>query len=144
MITVRRMEEKDTLRAEELEKDNFSEPWSQKSFLETIHLNYAYYFVAEENESIIGMCGLKNIAGEGEITNVVVDKSRRKQGIAEMLLGKALDEGVRHGIEAFTLEVRAGNEPAIRLYKKFGFESEGIRKNFYEKPKEDAVIMWKR
>jgi ribosomal-protein-alanine N-acetyltransferase len=144
LIIVRRMEEKDILRAEELEKDNFSEPWSQKAFRETIHLDYAYYFVAEEGESVIGICGLRDIAGEGEITNVVVDKNYRKQGIAEMLLEKALDEGRMHGIEAFTLEVRAGNEPAIRLYRKLGFESEGIRKNFYEMPKEDALIMWKR
>ncbi|NLL77759.1 MAG: ribosomal protein S18-alanine N-acetyltransferase [Clostridiales bacterium] len=144
MITIRRMQEKDVRRASELEKENFSEPWSEKAFLETINLDYAHYYVAEAGEKVIGICGLRNIAREGEITNVVVDKSFRRQGVAEMLLSKVLEDGKTQGIEAFSLEVRAGNEPAIYLYKKFGFEKEGVRKNFYEKPKEDALIMWKR
>lgn len=144
MIVVRRMEEMDISRAAELERDNFSEPWSENAFFEAIHLDYACYYVAEDGDRIIGICGLRNIAGEGEIANVAVDQGCRRRGVAAMLLAEALEEGKRQDIEAFTLEVRAGNEPAIRLYEKFGFKREGIRKNFYEKPAEDALIMWKR
>ena len=60
------------------------------------------------------------------------------------MLGILLEESVQKGMTAFTLEVRAGNGPAIALYRKFGFETEGIRAGFYEKPVEDALIMWRR
>ena len=60
------------------------------------------------------------------------------------MLLKLMEEGYRMGVEAFTLEVRKSNEAAIHLYEKLGFVTEGIRKNFYEEPTEDALIMWKR
>lgn len=147
MITVRRMEEHDIGAAIRLEADNFTMPWSEHAFLETLHCDYAYYYVAETENAgrkVIGICGLRNMAGEGEITNVVVDEGYRRKGIAEMMLKRVLAEGKELGIEAFTLEVRRSNQPAISLYEKFGFESVGVRKNFYERPREDALIMWKR
>ena len=151
MITVRQMEEWDAAEAARLEADNFSQPWSEQAFLETLQCDYAYYYVAEWDEadgekqkSVVGICGLRNIAGEGEITNVVTVKEYRRKGIAEALLQRALSDGAELGIEAFTLEVRCSNQPAIALYEKFGFKSAGVRKNFYSEPKEDALIMWKR
>jgi ribosomal-protein-alanine N-acetyltransferase len=60
------------------------------------------------------------------------------------MLKRVLEDGVKLGIEAFTLEVRRGNLPAVRLYEKFGFAQEGVRRDFYENPREDALIMWKR
>lgn len=144
MITVREMLEKDAKEAGRLEKENFSEPWSANAFLETLKLDYAYYCVAEEDGRLVGICGLRNIAGEGEITNVAVDKAYRRRNTASMLLEHILDIGKKKGVTAFTLEVREGNEPAVNLYKKFGFLCEGIRRDFYDNPKEDALIMWKR
>ncbi|WMC93701.1 ribosomal protein S18-alanine N-acetyltransferase [Kineothrix sp. MB12-C1] len=144
MITIRRMMQADVDRAAEIEKDNFSMPWTKKDFQETLQLSYAFYYIAEEEGKIIGICGLRNIAGEGEVTNVAVDRSFRRRGVAKLLLAEVLREGKKQGIEAFTLEVRAGNEAAIRLYETFGFQKDGFRKNFYENPTEDALIMWKR
>lgn len=149
MITVRRMEERDVTEAARLEADNFSQAWSEHAFLETLRCDYAYYYVAECDEmdktgKVVGICGLRNIAGEGEITNVVTNQNYRRMGIAKMLLQRVLSDGEGLGIEAFTLEVRSTNQPAIALYEKLGFESVGVRKNFYTNPKEDALIMWKR
>lgn len=144
MITIRRMMQDDVDRAAEIEKDNFSKPWTKRDFQEALQLSYAFYYIAEEEGKIIGICGLRNIAGEGEVTNVAVDRSFRRRGAAKLLLAEVLREGKKQGIEAFTLEVRAGNEAAIRLYETFGFQKNGFRKNFYENPTEDALIMWKR
>ncbi|MGN1170141.1 MAG: GNAT family N-acetyltransferase, partial [Lachnospiraceae bacterium] len=77
-------------------------------------------------------------------TNVAVHPDCRNRGIAGVMLAELLHRGSLMGIEAFTLEVRAGNGSAIRLYEKAGFVTEGIRKGFYDEPKEDALIMWKR
>lgn len=144
MVTVRRMEEKDIRLAGELEKKYFSMPWSENAFLEMLHQDYAYYYVAECQGTVIGICGLRNLAGEGEITNVVVEETYRCLGAASRLMERVLEDGNKIGITAFTLEVRVSNKPAVSLYKKFGFQSEGTRKNFYEKPTEDALVMWKR
>ena len=70
MAVIRRMRETDTGQASELEADNFSDGWTEHDFEETLRLDYAYYYVAEEGGRLIGICGLRNIAGEGEITNV--------------------------------------------------------------------------
>lgn len=144
MVTIRRMEEGDVKQAGRLEADNFSMPWSEEDFLEMLHQEYASYYVAECDGVITGMCGLRNLTGEGEITNVVVDGKYRRLGIAAMLMNKVLEDGNKLGVTAFTLEVRAGNEPAICLYRSLGFQTEGVRRNFYERPIEDALIMWKR
>ena len=83
--------------------------------------------------------------GEGDITNVVVHPDYRKRGIAYKMLTELLYRGEeKYGIEAYTLEVRESNIEAIRLYERLGFVREGIRKDFYEKPEENALIMWKR
>ncbi len=146
MIRVRRMEAKDAGAAARLEAENFSRPWSEQAFLDTLSCEYAYYYVAETEAEglVIGLCGLRSLAGEGEITNVAVQESFRRKGVAGMLLDAVLAKGRELGIQAFTLEVRRGNNPAIRLYQKYGFRGEGVRRDFYEKPREDALIMWKR
>lgn len=146
-LIIRPMEDDDADAASELEAKVFSMPWSSSDFLEMIRATYAHYFVAElkrENSKIIGICGLRDIAGEGEITNVAVDEEYRRMGIGKLLMKSALERANELGINDITLEVRAGNQNAIALYESLGFEGEGIRPNFYEKPKEDALIMWRR
>lgn len=127
MIIVRRMEEKDILRAEELEKDNFSEPWSQKAFRETIHLDYAYYFVAEEGESVIGICGLRNIAGEGEITNVVWTKTTGSKELPKCFSKK---RWMRAGCMASRRSPwsQSGKRACYSLYKKLGLKVKAFEK----------------
>lgn len=144
MVRIRELEESDVAAVSAIERRTFSMPWKEADFLEMIQADYAYYYVAEENGQILGCCGIRNMAGEGEITNVAVDAPYRNHGIGKMLLAHVLQEAKLHGMEACTLEVRVSNEPAIRLYEYFGFKSEGIRPGFYDKPNEDALIMWKR
>ena len=144
MIQFREMEVKDIQEVSKIEEETFSMPWSGDAFLEMIEADYAHYIVAEEDDKIIGSCGLRNIVGEGEITNVVMRPEYRNKGIGLNMLCKLMKDGEQMGVEAFTLEVRESNAPAIHVYEKIGFRAEGMRKNFYEKPCEDAVIMWKR
>lgn len=92
---------------------------------------------------IIGECGVRDILGEGEITNVAVLPGYRGNGIATRMLGTLLEESAARGTRTFTLEVRAGNTAALALYKSFGFKTEGRRAAFYEDPIEDALIMWR-
>ena len=97
-----------------------------------------------EAERIVGIIGLRDIAGEAEITNVAVKGEYRGLGIGRKLLEKALDRCSQLKINDVTLEVRASNQVAINLYESVGFKGEGYRPNFYEHPTEDALIMWKR
>lgn len=78
------------------------------------------------------------------MTNIAVFPEYRGRGIGAALTKALLVEGRKRGMNAFTLEVRVGNQAAIHIYEKLGFRSEGVRKGFYEKPKEDALIMWRR
>ena len=145
-ITIRPMEEKDLDEVCRMEEEAFSMPWHRESFLEMIQNENALYLVAlNDKDEILGSCGVLNIVGDGNVTNVVVDQKHRKLGIGSILMEALLRKGSEElGIDAFTLEVRVSNQSAIRLYEKMGFENAGIRKNFYEKPTEDAIIMWKR
>lgn len=144
MLIIRLMEEKDLDSVCMIEEAIFSIPWKRQDFQEMLEWDKAVYLVAEENDKIIGTCGLRNIAGEGEITNVAVCPEHRRCGVGESLLKQILIKGQQSGIIDFTLEVRKSNLPAIRLYQKHGFVTEGIRPRFYSKPIEDAWIMWKR
>lgn len=144
MLLIRDMEAVDVEAASKIESEAFSMPWSSKDFLEMIEADYAYYYVAELDGAIAGCCGIRNIAGEGEITNVVVSADHRKKGIGRKMMEYMLERAKENGIGDCTLEVRVSNQPAIRLYENLGFKGEGIRPGFYEKPKEDALIMWKR
>ncbi len=144
MMVYRRMRVEDVPFISRLEEETFSMPWSAASFLQMIEKEDTAYFVAEEDGQLLGGCGLLLIAGEGNITNVVVAPGARRRGVATGLLTYLMEEGDRAGLTAYTLEVRVSNAAAIGLYEKLGFISEGIRPGFYEKPVEDAVIMWKR
>lgn len=143
-MVIRELTAGDVEAVSRIEKEVFSMPWTAGDFLEMVEADYAYYYVAETDGKIVGYCGIRNIAGEGEITNVAVAENFRRKGIARSLLEYMLKEAPSYGIGDCTLEVRAGNIAAIHLYESLGFKSEGIRPNFYDKPKEDALIMWKR
>lgn len=144
MLSIEEMKEEDVLPISQIEAETFSMPWSAKDFLEMVEADYAHYYVAKKNGVPIGCCGVRDIVGEGEITNVVVEKNQRGNGIGRALMEHMLQKAGERGIKTFTLEVRVSNQPAIHLYETLGFKSEGIRPDFYEKPNEDALIMWKR
>ena len=98
--------------------------------------------VAEDTQQVpVGYCGIYLSLDEGEITNVAVRPECRKQGIADAILDTAFMEAQKRGAEKIYLEVRQSNIPAQQLYEKHGFESCGLRKNFYRKPTEHAIVM---
>lgn len=144
VLVIRQMEAADVEAAAIIESEAFSMPWSAKDFLEMVEADYAYYYVAELNGEIAGCCGIRDITGEGEITNVVVAANHRKKGIGRKMMEYMLERAKANGIGDCTLEVRVSNQPAIRLYESLGFKGEGVRPDFYDKPREDALIMWKR
>ena len=143
-ILVRKMQPKDLPKVCEIEKDNFSLPWSEKSFLESMERDDTIFLTALLDEEVAGYVGCYCIAGEGEITNVAVKDTYRRMGIGGKLLEELYKEAELLECREFLLEVRESNEAAIGLYTRQGFVKEGIRKNFYEQPVENAVIMWKR
>ncbi len=142
-VSIRLMEERDLCQVERIERETFSMPWSRQSFLDSLKLSHTIYIVAERDGRIAGYCGCYQLLEEAEIVNVAVDKLFRRQGIGRAMLEELMRIGEKQGAFAYTLEVRASNRPAISLYESLGFENFGIRKNFYEKPVEDAVIMWR-
>lgn len=145
MITIRKIEHRDIEQVSNLENDSFSMPWPKHAFEEIVEKEDADYFLAETKEQeIVGGLVLFRILDEGDITNVAVKKAYQNQGIATALLRHALAYGREKGLREFTLEVRVSNKAAIRAYEKVGFQSEGIRPKFYEKPVEDGLIMWIR
>lgn len=143
-ITYRRMTPEDVPFISKLEEETFSMPWSANDFLEMLSKEDARYYVAEKEGRILGGCGVLFAADEGNITNVVITPEARNQGIGTGMLRHLMKESGQEGIKAFTLEVRVSNAAAIHVYEKLGFVSEGIRPGFYEKPTEDAMILWKR
>ena len=111
---------------------------------DVLYKNFKNDISFEVDGQVVGHCGVTNVLGEGYITNVAVLPAYRNRKIGQKLLAALLEAGEMAGISAFTLEVRASNESAICVYEKAGFVSAGVRPGFYDSPKEDALIMWKR
>lgn len=143
-MTVRLAEERDVHDVAELDKLCFAMPWSEESFRQEFTENErALYIVAEIGGRIVGYAGMWVILDEGHITNVCVHPDYRKRHIGEGILRVLIAAGAQVGVERTTLEVRRSNAPAIALYEKLGFVSEGVRKGYYENNNEDAIIMWR-
>lgn len=124
-----------------IEKQLFSEPWSEESFLEALHREDNIFLVACCDEEIVGYALLYGMLDEGEIPTIATHPMHQKQGIATELLVSLQKECREKGIERIFLEVREGNLAAQRLYHKCGFEVVGKRKQFYRFPTEDALVM---
>lgn len=135
------MQEKDLDEVVAIEQEIFSQPWTKQGFLDALKNKDTLYLVAKKNNVVSGYLGLWQSFEEADITNVAVKPECRRQGVAGRLLDETKRLAALRGITALTLEVRVSNEPAIRLYEKHGFRSLGVRPGFYEKPKEDAMIM---
>ena len=126
----------------ELERICFSVPWSRNMLAEELdNLLSAFLVALDDSEKVVGYAGVQVILDEGYITNVAVRPECRRQGIAAKLLQVFLDFAKANQLAFLTLEVRASNYDAIALYGSRGFRSVGRRKNYYEHPKEDAIIM---
>jgi len=143
-IDIRPMKLNDIAQVFEIEKNTFSLPWSVNSFKDACQKQENIYLVADIKGEIAGYCGLWTVTGEGNITNMAVAQKYRKNGIAFRLMREMERIALEKSTTIFFLEVRASNIAAIKLYQKMGYSNIGIRKNFYEKPLENAIIMSKK
>jgi ribosomal-protein-alanine N-acetyltransferase len=124
-----------------LERECFSMPWTVNMLEDALFDPQASFIVAEDGEgNILGYAGLHVIVDEGYIDNIAVEVDARRHGVASALLDVFCRFGAVN-LAFLTLEVRASNAPAIALYEKHGFQQAGLRKNYYQHPREDAVIM---
>lgn len=140
-MIIRRMTEADCKKAAELEREIFSQPWSEQGFLDALARKENIFLVAEEAGELYGYLGMYQSLDEGEITNVAVKPDKRNAGIGFLLMQAAMEAAKQQQISQIILEVRVSNASAIHLYKKCGFINCGVRKGFYDFPKEDAYIM---
>lgn len=140
-IIIRNMTADDVSGVVLVENNSFKIPWSEKSFKDELENSLAVYFVVESENKIIGYCGMWDVSGEGDITNIAVLPEFRGKGVGRLLLSKMFSEAKKRDLSRITLEVRESNTVAINLYTSFGFEDIGMRKNYYADNGENAIIM---
>ena len=125
----------------QLERECFSTPWTEAMLEEELFNPQASFIVAEDEEgNILGYAGLHAVLDEGYIDNIAVQPDARRHGVASALLDVYCRFGAVN-LAFLTLEVRASNQAAIGLYEKYGFQRAGLRPGYYQRPREDAVIM---
>lgn len=125
----------------EIEKDLFHVPWTREGYFTFLTKENTMFLVVEEKEQILGYCGLLMVLDEGDVTNVAVRRDRQREGIGNFLMESMIRLAEEQGIIKIHLEVRQSNDTAIRLYERLGFTRDGIRRNYYENPVENAILM---
>ena len=126
----------------QIEIECFSVPWSREALLEELDNPYAHYVVCcDKAGNVVGYIGSRIVLDEADITNVAVRPQYRRQGIAARLVSMMLEQMAEKGVVSVLLEVRESNLPAQNCYAQAGFTVVGRRKNYYELPKEDALLM---
>ena len=113
--------------------------WTMESLRSQLDKSDSHCTVAVEGDTVIGFLAFEQVLDEGSIVEVAVHPDYRRRGIAKALITSAVNSA--EGLHTVFLEVRESNVPAVKLYESFGFERIGVRKGYYQKPKEDAVIM---
>jgi len=142
-LTIRRMERQDIDAVLEVEEAVFPTPWSRASFETEVEDNVlARYFVAIVANKIVGYAGMWVVLDEAHITNIAVLPSFWERGIGRRLLTSLMECARSHKVVSMTLEVRASNERAKKLYSQMGFVTQGVRIGYYSDTREDALIMW--
>lgn len=128
-----------------LERVCFPDPWSRNMLADELDNALAAFLAAlDSTGAVVGYAGLQVVLDEGYILNIAVRPDCRRQQIASQLLEVFINFARGNRLSFLTLEVRASNAPAIALYERWGFEEAGRRRNYYEHPREDAVIMTRK
>jgi len=140
-MLIRCMTKEDCVQAAQVETESFSDPWSLEAFAESVERENYFWLVAEEDGELLGYCCFISVLDEGEVPNVCVKESARNRGVGRKMLEQLIEEAGKKGLAILYLEVRKSNAAARHLYRGLGFEEDGIRKGFYDSPKEDAVLM---
>lgn len=127
-----------------LEEQCFSLPWTEAQLISQLP-DERHEFIAalDENGRVAGYVGMMFVLDEGYISNVAVDSSLRRRGIGDALIAEMNSRAQKRGLAFVTLEVRESNAPAIALYAKHGYVRVGERKNYYDFPRENAILMTK-
>ncbi|MCC0654305.1 ribosomal protein S18-alanine N-acetyltransferase [Clostridioides sp. ES-S-0001-03] len=141
-VKIEEMTIKDIDEVFEVEKNCFEDYWSKESFRKDLSNEVAKYIVAKLDGKVVGYVGIWLILDEGHINNVAVHSDYRGKKIGDKLIKRLVDLCKDNNIASMTLEVRASNKIAQNLYRKYGFKMGGIRKEYYNDNKEDAIIMW--
>lgn len=117
--------------------------WAKSSFYDEMANNLAKYYTAKTpSGELVGYAGTWHIIDEGHITTIAVKKEFLRNHIGEAIIQRIIDDCYKNGVKYLTLEVRVSNTAAIKLYEKYGFQSLGTRKGYYQDNNEDALIMW--
>lgn len=124
-----------------LEDISFSEPWSRQAFCDAVNNEEYLYLVALSEGKVVGYAGCYVVMDEGNITNIAVDNNYRRLGIGNELMKQLQQLLIQREVTNIFLEVRESNEAAKLLYTSCGYAEIGIRKNFYSKPQENAIVM---
>lgn len=129
-----------------LQAQSFARPWGRDAMQRDLRENPAarLYVIERIPGRLIGFCACWIVAGELHINSLAIAPAERRQGLARHLLCEVLSQAAAEGADAATLEVRRSNVPAVALYRSLGFTVEGVRPDYYEHPREDALILWKR
>ena len=141
-MTVRRATIEDAKEIFAIEMECFSVPWSLDSIeTELLNEDKKLYYVVEDANGVVGYAGAWIVYDEGQITNIAIRPSARRQGFGAKLTSALIEECFKRGMHEIFLEVRISNLSALSLYRQLGFNVKGMRKNYYSEPKEDAYIM---
>ena len=124
-----------------IEVECFSDPWPEEAIVSQLPDENHAFLVALDGEHVIGYVGMMKVLDEGYISNVAVTAAYRRRKIGEALIVELMRRAEMWDLSFVTLEVRESNEPAKALYAKYGFKQVGLRKGYYTKPKENAVLM---
>lgn len=143
MIDIVKMERCHVAQIAQLEKQCFSEPWSESSIASELENPLSLWLVAVDGDVIAGYVGSQSVMGESDMMNIAVHPGHRRKGVAAALVDALVAQLKENGNYCLTLEVRISNAPAIALYQKLGFQQVGRRPNYYRSPKEDALILRK-
>ncbi len=124
-----------------IEKQAFASHWSRQTFLDEFSAENGHYIAATEKGKIIGYTGYRYVLDEAHITTLAVDKRNRKKGIGTFLIQRLIEDAKAAGLKKLYLEVRQSNIPAQKIYKKHGFKVLDRRREYYQHPVEDALVM---
>ena len=127
----------------DIEKRCFSDAWSRQSFIDEIDNENSVFIVVKKEDKIVAYSGFWYIVDDAQIMNVAVDIAYKGMKISHILMKEMIQRAMDKNMATMSLEVRVSNEIAINLYKGYGFEIVGVRKQYYQDNKEDAYIMFK-
>jgi ribosomal-protein-alanine N-acetyltransferase len=140
LVAMRRRHLRAVLR---IESQVYARPWTLSLFMSELALRTTrVYTVARVDGGVIGYCGLMLSGDDAHVTTIAVDPAYHRRDVGTRLMLHLVRLARARGARHLTLEVRMSNHPAQELYRRFGLQPAGVRKNYYAETNEDALVMW--